>query len=247
MLLHTISIPAPCNVAPALATDPVANHPPLQRLPEPLLPATALANPPGDGMFHPVAPLADTANLACLCLPNPIVIVSWANDGVGNFVQDGVLDFRPSGRHTVAHRQINPAFVVAANPGPRRRQVKAERPPALQSPAPGELIDQAQRNPLHFGQRTLNHWRAFHLRDGGVRHRPLAAVLPRHVGVPGANAGDLSPQLAGSRPSEPDDAPDGSLCARKIGRDCLTSSCHIGIGSREIIACIRRVAGHLVK
>jgi len=55
-------------------------------------------------VLNPVAPLADTTNFTRFGLPDCIVIVSWADDGMGDLMQDRVLNFPARRRQAVAHR-----------------------------------------------------------------------------------------------------------------------------------------------
>ena len=94
-------------------------------------------------MLHPVAALAHAADGARLGFPHGIVVMFRPDDGVGNFVPGGVLNFGAGGFEAVAYRKVNAFFPVATDAGAGRGQVKSDGPVGVQVAASPVLFQQA--------------------------------------------------------------------------------------------------------
>ena len=122
--------------------------------------------------------------------PDGVVVVPVADDGVGDLVQQRVLDLGPGRPVTVAHRQIDALVDVTADAGAHRGQVEAEAPVRIQ-PALGLVAgEETAGQRLDVGQRALPLADPFDDREEGVGHLPPDVVTGRHDGAGALQLGD---------------------------------------------------------
>ena len=123
-------------------------------------------------------------------LPHGVVVVLVADDGVGDLVQQRVLDLGPGGPVAVAHREIDAPVRVAADAPARRGQVEAE-PPVRAQPAPGLVAgEEVAGQPLYVGQRALPLRHSFDDGEKGVGHLPKDIVAGPHDRARALQLGD---------------------------------------------------------
>ena len=135
----------------------------MQALPIPKYAAPAFANPTCDRVLHVVGTFAAATDRARLGTPDGIVMVRRADDGVGDFVQDGVGDLGKLRPQTIAHGEVDAPFPVTAHAGTHRRQIEAQSPPGVQAAERLVHVEKlgSQRFDLRKGvlaTRTLDHF-----------------------------------------------------------------------------------------
>ena len=134
----------------------------MQALTMPKYAAPAFADPACDRVLHLVGTLAGATDLAGLGTPEGIVVVRRTDDGVGDFVQDGVGDLGKLRLQTVAHGEVDAPFHVAAHAGTHRRQIEAEPPPRVQAAKRLVHVEKLGSQRFDLGEgvlptRTLDH------------------------------------------------------------------------------------------
>ena len=85
-------VSAPAYFSQALRAHSIGHHSTLQNLPKPLLAAPAFPNPFRGGVLDTVASFASAAYFPRFRLPNFVMIVPRPNYGVGDLMQNRVLD-----------------------------------------------------------------------------------------------------------------------------------------------------------
>lgn len=138
--------------------------------------AATLANPMGDGVGDRVTHRPGATQLKGLGPPSGIVTVSLPNDGVGNFVEHRIFDLATGGLETETRREIDALVLVAANAGPRRREIEPERPIRAQLPGGDALVHELPRQCKRLGKRAMGRRPVQHLRQA-VGHVPMLAIL----------------------------------------------------------------------
>ncbi len=135
----------------------------MQALSIPKYAAPAFANPTCDRVLHVVGTFAAATDLARLGTPDGTVVMRRADDGVGDFVQDGVGDLGKLRLQTIAHGEVDAPFPVAAHAGTHRRQIEAESPPRVQAAERLVHVEKLGSQRFDLGKgvlatRTLDHF-----------------------------------------------------------------------------------------
>ncbi len=138
-------------------------------------------------MLDAVAALAGATDFASLGFPDGIMIVSWADDGVSDFMEYRILNLHASSGEAITDRQVNAPFDITADAGARSGKVETERPPVGQG-SPGlkcgyEVITQS----LSVGQGAFRYGGVDHRQDSRVRHLPLDTGIIDGMGAAGSD------------------------------------------------------------
>ena len=198
----------------------------MQALTMPKYAAPAFADPACDRVLHLVGTLAGATDLARLGTPDGIVVVRRADDGVGDFVQDGVGDLGKLRLQAIAHGKVDAPFRVAAHAGTQRRQIEAEPPPRMQAAERLVHVEKLDRQHFDLGEGvlptgTLDHLEGtvadaqpslFLVDDGG-----MALLQLSHGAADSLSLADKANPTA-HRASRPRELGSHAPCANRHGR-----------------------------
>ena len=127
----------------------------------------AAAEPAADAVLEAGAAFGGAADLARLRLPDAIVLVVGADDGVGDLLQQGVDDLVPGSSEGVADGHRDGLVAVAAQGGAAGGGLEAEAPAWRESAqelvgvqeAVGAVLDLGEGGPAQESGHTTSTWK----------------------------------------------------------------------------------------